>query len=43
MAPATELGLDVPDTRNVSMTTPPQRFYEPAQHLTRIQLDTTKR
>jgi hypothetical protein len=24
MAPATELGFDVPDTRNVSMTTPPQ-------------------
>jgi hypothetical protein len=24
MAPATELGFDVPDTRNVSMTTPPR-------------------
>ncbi len=34
MAPATELGFDVPDTRNVSMTTPPQ--HEPAQQLTHI-------
>jgi hypothetical protein len=25
MAPATELGFEVPDTRNVSMTTPPQQ------------------
>jgi hypothetical protein len=32
MAPATELGLDVPDTRNVSMTTPPQ--HTPAAMLT---------
>jgi hypothetical protein len=36
MAPATELGFDVPDTRNVSMTTPPQLNGESAQQLTRI-------
>jgi hypothetical protein len=33
MAPATELGFEVPDTRKVSMTTPPQ--HKSAQQLTR--------